>query len=71
MYVCHECRAAVDPRQPEVVYAAPLRVVETFMSTMYREGPGVYFHAACFSAAREPFRRKSKPGTPASLPRAS
>jgi hypothetical protein len=71
MYVCNECRSEVDPRHPEVVYAVTLHVVETFLSTMYREGPGVYFHSDCFRRADSRFRRKPKPGLPESLPRAS
>jgi hypothetical protein len=71
MYLCQECRAEVDPLHPEVVYAVPLRTVSTFLGTAYREGPGVYFHQDCLPLAREEFRVKPKPGTPATLPRAS
>jgi hypothetical protein len=71
MYLCHECRADVDPLNPKVVYAVRLRTVNTFLGTEYREGPGVYFHLDCLPLAREELRVKPKPGTPAALPRAS
>jgi hypothetical protein len=71
MYVCYECHSEIDPSSPDVVYAVRLHIVDTFMSTAYREGTGFYFHESCYPRALGLFRPKPKPGASDALQRAS
>lgn len=57
-HICETCRQRIEPNAPDTVRAVELLKAETFGSTEYIEGLGVFFHEHCFPTGSPHYRRK-------------
>ena len=59
--LCPACRTRVEPDGSGVVYAVPIRHLETMGGTHEVEGLGAFFHSGCFSPFSDNWRRQQHP----------